>query len=343
MRQYYLSLAFLLVCFLDASAQVGSAMSKSYWVYLVINDGKIWGESFKNEKVRESVTMGSKRTIIRRFDQEGRVIFHQGGRTPELHISYTDDSQFRELSMYKNGKLIERDSFVYDKGRPVACYYIDGKDRIFKQESTNYKDSLITDYSYKVKKGNKLKERKRTEYEYYEDGSQKKITFYKKGKPDYYTVFDCDPLGKSHKVKKDSSYNCIKTEVDSLGNKTEVAIINRNFYSTKVMTTWNKKGDKLSVKTYDPKTEEPMYYYFYLPGAKMYREFISFKKNKEYYRQVRTFDENEKMTSQTLYMHSKLKSRSVVNYNERGIPSGNTEYDRHNKVQNKSAISYQYY
>lgn len=330
-----------------SQGQYKSIFGKNSWYYKAIYIENAKKDHTAKNAVKERVLVmkgsGVDENSIVNYDPEGRVTVYKGNRCPELQISYLKGNLFKEIRIMKNNKLIERDSFSYSNGRIEECFYFDEDNQLFKMESYKYKDSLLLEYVYgKLKKGKFIEKRKQV-YEYYPDNSPKKITYYRNNKMDYYTVFDCDPVGKYHKVKRDSSYTCIKQEQDSLGNNVKITIVNERVYPRKEVEYFNEKNECIARKTYDLKNNEPLWFYFFKSGVPDYVEFVSYKNQKEFYRIKRLYNQNNQQIESTTYSHRRLKRKDVTEYNQKGLAEKEKRYNKKNKVVRESTIAYKYH
>ena len=282
---------------------------------------------------------------IMEYDKEGRVTDYKTTREREIKVSYFKDDLKQSLSIYKRNKLVERDSFLWDNKRLLDCYYFDENNKLVQQESYKYDSTFVTEYvDHKLKKGKAIEKSKRI-IEYYPDYSFKKITYYKNGKPDYYSVFDCNPIGENHKIKKDSAYNCVKYDVDSLGNKIKITIINEKQYPIKRIEYFNDKDQILAQKTFSLEKNQLQWVYYFNPGMPMFIKFISYKNKKENYRIENIWDDkiNTNCLGSSRYSHGKLKTKSRNIYNEKGIIETSVLYNKGNKKKSEEMYSYEYY
>lgn len=343
---YYSLITLLMLVTFTCRSQYQTVIAKS-WIQHDITDENNQKEYIIKNKVKQKVLTNEQNSgpakVIVKYDTEGRVIMYKAKRTPEFHITYTPDNKFSEIKIYEKGKLIERDSLVYDKGKVVGCYYFGSKGELFKQETSLYRDSLLMEYTYKVKKGDKFKEKTKQIYEYYDNGNKKRYTYYKNGKAKFYSVYDCNPVGDNHKTGRDSSYLCEKFDVDTLGNKIKITVVNDRVLPKKEIEYYNEKNELLARKTFELKSNEPLWFYYYKPDNKDYLEFISFKNNKEFYRIKKLYNEKGLLTEWARYSHGRLKRKGVISYNDKDIPEKLEMAGRNNKLKPETYFSYSYY
>lgn len=330
-------------------------LSAVYAQGLPITSTSIWNSIFNYENIEQRQNkaagvkekkMVSNRSVIQyKYDTAGRLTDYRVGRKTELKTSYTEDGQKNFLAYYKRGNLIELDSFVWEGKLLKECDAIDDEHKIFNRQRYKYDSNYVTEYVNERMKHGKFVERKKQVTEYYPDYSLKRITFYKKGKPQYFTVFDCNPAGQNHKVEKDSSYNCVKEEMDSLGNKIRITITNERNISWKEVEYFNEKNERTADKTYDlKKNGELMWAYYYRPGLPgQFEKFVSYKRGKEFYRRENKFDEKGRIIEHTTSNHGKLTRLSKNTFNERDLITKTESYNRHNKLKWVNTFSYEYY
>jgi hypothetical protein len=278
------------------------------------------------------------------YDTAGRMTEHKRGKT-EIRAGYGADDQRLFCAFYKKGKLIERDSFVWVGKTLRESYSFDGSNKMFNRQRYTYDSTYVTEFvSERLKRGRFVEYRKDIT-EYYPDHSYKKITYYKYGKPKYFTVFDCNPAGQNHKVERDSAYNCVKYDVDSLGNKIKISLTNERGNSWKQVEYFNKKEELIARKTYDQrKNGELLWAYYFNPGKEHELiKFISYKHTKEYYRIENEFDAKGKNLVSAVYSHSKLKNRRQNTYNERGLVAKIEKFNKKNRKTKEIQYQYQYY
>jgi hypothetical protein len=189
-----------------------------------------------------------------------------------------------------------------------------------------------------------MKELKRQVYEYYDDFSLKKITFFKKGKADYYTIFNCNPIGQNKKPGKDSTYTCIKYDIDSSGNKTKVTLTNERGYSTKVVEHYNKADERFAIRTYDLRNENMLLWeYYYEPGTDRITKFVSFRRKKEYYKMEYSYNSGGLVTEISKYSRKRFSSKLVHSYNDKGLMISTTEYNKRKHKSQELNYSYEYF
>lgn len=298
----------------------------------------------KKKTIVSNKSFGTKEQFIE-YDKEGRVVNYKITKGKEIKINYYSGDLKLEQSVYKNQKLVARDSFLWEDKKLMACFYFDNKNKLVEKESYKYDSTFVVEYVDSKVNGNKYKEKRKRIIEYYPDFSFKKITYYKNGKPDYYSVFDCNPIGENHKIKKDSSYNCVKYDVDSLGNKIKVTIVNDRLDPRKVIEYYNDKDELIAHKVYDLKKNQLELAYYFTPGAPLFTKFVSYFRKKEYYRIENVYDSNNKKNciESATYKRRRLTQKTKNSFNEKEIIASSSEYNRRNKKKVERIYSYEYY
>jgi hypothetical protein len=319
---------------------------RDFWYNYIFSAENRERDNLKEAHVKQKVILNadySPSKVIYRFDTAGRAT---GYITPkkEFRTAYSNGDKRLFTASYKKGKLIERDTFIWDDKKLKECDNYGSNNKLFQRQRYTYDSTYVTEYvTEKLKKG-KFRELKRVVYEYYPDYSYKKITFYKKGKPDYFTVFDCNPAGQNHKVEKDSTYNCVKYDVDSIGNKIKITITTDKNFSWKKVEYYNNKDQCVALKTYDMrKNAELMWAYYFKEGTQLLSKFVSYKHAKEYYRTETEFDTNNNAVASVTYSHGKLRGRSRHTYNDRGLLVKTERFNKHEKKKKETTYSYEYY
>jgi hypothetical protein len=327
-------------------AQNYSISKTDYWYNYIVSDENRQMEKNRTNHLKEKLVLDKKRpsnNITYKYDENGRVINYKN-RKSEVRSDYVHDLHKRFIAFYKKGKLVELDSFYWEGNNLKACKVFDKNSKLFKRELYKHDSSYVTEYLFERRKQGKMIEMRKNIYEYYPDYSFKKITYYKKGKPHYFTVFDCDPLGKNQKIKKDSSYHCVKYDIDSLGNKVKVTVTNSKGISWKVLEYLNSKDECIARKTYDLKQkEELMWAYFFNPGTMHMTRFISYKNSKEHYRIENIYDENGNCIETLTYKSGFLKEKGVNRFNEKGLITSTVKFNTKGRKKEEINYEYQYY
>lgn len=336
----------LIHCF-PAIAQdlIPSSLYYQYY-YDEYNESKKLEKNRKNNlKAEKIINSKGKVELTLNFDTAGRLIAHTPRKGTAVKIDYVRNNQKKNLKFYDKGKLIETDSFFWEGTKLLSCNISYDDNKIAKRQRYKYDSTYITEYVYeKLKKGNFVELRKTT-YEYYPDYSNKKITYYKKERPTHFTVFDCNPAGQTRKPQKDSAYNCIKYDVDSLGNKIKITLKNEKGYSWKIIEYYNSTAKRIASKTFDvEKNDELLWTYYFIPGEhELLSKFISYKNKKEYYRKENKYDDKGNCLELLTYSRGKLKKINKSSYNEKGLPVKTETYNKHNKKKSESSYAYEYY
>jgi hypothetical protein len=332
---------------LPLHAQGTGTNNSNYWYYWDVYSEN--GQNVINKKnaVKQKTIISKsphkiRKTIIA-YDTSGRVSSYKT-QSKEVKIKYYQDDLKQESSVYKKGKLVSRDSFLWDDKNLQSRIYYNRHNKLTERESYKYDSTYVTEYvAEKFKKGKFVETRKRV-LEYYSDYSYKKITYYKKGKPTHYSVFDCNPVGENHKIKKDSAYNCVKYDVDSLGNKIKVTIVNENRNSRKTIEYFNTKDQRIAQKIYDLKKDQLLWYITYKPGSLWSTtKYITYKKGIENYRQENTYDENDECISWAYYVKGKLRGKTVNSFNQKRLLEKSESFGKRNKKNWEADYLYEYY
>ncbi|MCW3083235.1 MAG: hypothetical protein JWP12_601 [Bacteroidetes bacterium] len=328
---------------LIGSQPLQAQIRHSYGFYMMAYDQSAEQVVNKKNKIAQRTIVTSRprtvKTAVQKYDNNGRVILYDSGKNKVI-TSYYENDQKRNITIYKKNKLVERDSFLYDGKKFLAAFYYNKDNKLCAQENYAYSgdSSLMTEYKLMKLKRGALTEKTKQVFEYYPDGSYKKISFYKNGKIDYYSLFDCNPVGENH--KKDSLHNCVKYDVDSLGNKMKITILNNKKWSTKTIEYFNQKDQLIAQKRYDLKKNRIETEIHYVPGQFFYNTYIFYRKGKENYRRENVYDAQLNCTTSNSFVKKKLKFITKNTYNERGLLQTSVERNMHDKK--KQATSYQY-
>lgn len=317
---------------------------KNYKYYNEIYSENNNKESNKRNLIKKkSCLMNDAQKGVLEYNKDGRVTDFKMTKSKEIKINYNINGLKQQLSVYKNNRLVERDSFSWDDKTLLACFYFDNKNKLNEKESYKYDSTFITEYlDQKLKKGNFIENEKRVT-EYYPGYSIKKITSYKNGKPKYYSVFDCNPIGENHKVNKDSVYNCVKYDVDSLGNKIKVTVVNGRHFPEKNIEYFNKNDKLIARKTFDLKSNRLEWVYYFNPGAPDFTKFVSYRRKKERYRIEKVYDDKNNCTESSTYSYRRLKKKDTHTFNEKGMIVSAQFYNRWNKKKQDWLYSFEYY
>lgn len=268
-------------------AQQSMMHSSNYYNYVLYEENHKIDENKKNRLKNKKTIIGNKssKAKLLKYDPEGRIIEYAPNKKKGVKLNYSIGDQEKSLTSYKKGKIVELDSFLWQGKSLKQANVFNGKNKIVKRESYKYDSTFVTEYLYERLKRGKLSEHIKRIYEYYPDYRHKKISYYKNGKPDYFSVFDCNPIGEDHKISKDSAYHCVKYDADSLGNKIIVTITNQRGFSSKIIEYFNSKDERIASKTFDLKNKGKLLWeYHFKPGTMMFTKFVSYKRNKEYYK-----------------------------------------------------------
>lgn len=329
------------------NAQHEIPANSNTWYSIVHYENK---EKENNKKcgIKERTIESTSRTLNGRkysYDTEGRLVSYKYGRAKEIRAGYASGEQKEFVSFHKQGKLIELDSFVWNGKNLNACYILDKNRKVFKRQLYKYDSTFVTEYTFEKQSRGKYMELERYVYEYYPDYTYKKITRYKKGKPKKHIMFDCNPLGEDHKIKKDSAFNCIKYDTDSLGNKIKVTITNLKGASLKKVEYFNNNDQRIAEKTYDLKKNGGlMWAYFYDTGDPIYyTKFISYKRGREFYKIENKYDKNSKCTESVRWSKGRIRQTYKNSFNEKGLLAKAEMYNRKNRKKSEVRYIYEYY
>jgi YD repeat-containing protein len=317
------------------------------WYSYIMNYENQDTEKTKVNHVKEKQIINSKHLshiTTYDYDTAGRVIDYRSGWNTQVKTAYDQNGLKTFLAVYRKGKLTELDSFYWENKKIRTTLTYNDKNKLIQKQLYNYDSSSVKEYVQLKLKSGKFVETRKTVYEYYPDYSYKKITYYKKGKPNYFTVFDCDPAGLNHKVNKDSLYSCIKYDVDSLGNKIKISVTNEKDRCWKRVEYFNKRDERIAEKTFDlKKNDELLWVYYFKPGKFIITKFISYKKKKEYYRTEKAFDNSDNCTESSTYIHGKIKYKTVNSFNEKGLIVKTEDLNKKDKKKKEVSYLYQYY
>ncbi len=343
-------LLFSLITILSSKllAQINNAGDFTYTYYYAVYEENSMKEKNKEYKIKQKTISGKSSVgkIYMQFvyDTSGYVIEYYSKVNRKTKISYFKEDQKKEVSIYKNEKMVERDSFNWNGKQLLDRFYFNSKNKLTTIEHYTYDSTCMVMYqSFKIIKEKKIETNKRV-FEYYPDNSYKKITYYKKGKTKHYSVFDCNPIGINKKTQKDSVYNCIKYDTDSLGNKIKVSIVNENKLSRKNVEYFNNENKIIARKSFDLKKDQPLFFVSYKNGDPwLLNSYISYRKGKEDYRIENKYDADDKYTGSNYYSKGKLNAHSNTYYNKKGLISNRINYNKKNKKSGEVLFEYQYY
>ncbi|MCK6648683.1 MAG: hypothetical protein L6Q66_03415 [Bacteroidia bacterium] len=347
-KQTILSIVLITIFTSKIFSQINNAGDFSYTSYYAVYEENSMKEKNKEYKIKQKTISGKAsigKTYMRFvYDTNGYVIEYSSKANRKTTFNYLKDDKKKEVSTYKKGKLVERDSFNWDSKQLLDKFYFNNKNKLTGIEHYTYDSTHIIEYVfYKMRNGKKAEADKRV-FEYYPDHSYKKITYFKKGKAKRYSVFDCNPVGENHKIKNDSTYNCVKYDIDSLGNKIRVSIVNEKNLSRKNIEYFDNNDKIIARKSFDLKKNQPLYFVSYKNGDPwLLSTYISYRKGKEDYKIENKYDNNDKYTGSDYYSKGKLNSHSNTFYNEKGLISNRVNYNKKNKRSGEVVFEYLYY
>ena len=357
MTKHYLIFSVCIFLTLFSNAQIFNSSLNPYWI---IYDDEVNGASLKNIDFNfKEMTVKTKKKSMRyiyNYDAEGRIVAYLEEKTKDklenddnkknrgFLVSYAKAGEKlkRKIQYIKNSEVIITDSFNYNKFARTTLYTrFDKEYKLKNQDLYSYDSTLLKEHhAFTFKKGKK-KEVSKEIYEYESDLQLKKITYYnKKNKAYRKTVFDCNPMGVNHKISKDSSYKCVKYDVDSLGNKIQITIENVKNKSTKVIRYYNNQDKVIAHKYFDLKKNQPLYYSFYHPETGLTIKHITFHKGKEDYKFEIKFDDKNNKIEQVTYNKNKITSIFKYEYNQQGLLVAGKGYNHRNEL--KRVVTYNY-
>ena len=245
--------------------------------------------------------------------------FEYDKNTNVTSISYTN---YKHQSMTSSLKYNEFDKLIFRedvdmKGNYLAYkigYNLKGKltsKSIFEKDSINPKKLLL--------------------YDYYENGDDKTITYYIKGKLKYAWHYDCKPEGELINIKnKDNSTICIKEEHDSTGNR---ILWERTFdekgHLVKKKYTYSKDSTLLSTQYFNNSDD----YLYFERKTKTEGGHIEILYNRNGTQQIWSesfLNKNRKLTK-CQYLTGKQKTISLYHY-EGDLKTSSIDINRHGKT-----------
>lgn len=322
-----------------------TGLNFNYWtLYEENNKANVYKEQKIKKKVAISKKNRKEQELVMTYNTEGRIASFQPSKDAVYKITYVDNEHRRTFEVYKKGVLVRKDSFCWDKARMIARFVFDKKQELIEQEHYKYDSTYATEYVYEKRVHGKFKEKVKRIYEYYPDYSYKKVTYYKNEKPIYYSVFDCNPIGENHKIKKDSAYNCVKYDVDSLGNKMKVSIVNQNKSSYKKVEYFDGKEQRVAEKMFTLEDNQLVWYMAYRPGSKLaLTNYVNYRKGKENYRCNSDYDQSDNLLKSTYFVKGKFNGAINYSYNDKGFLEKQEEYSRKSKKVGDVKYAYEYY
>jgi hypothetical protein len=329
-------------------AQDVGTNNSNYWYYYDVYSENEQNVLNKKNAVKQKTVISKSghnttKTIVV-YDTSGRVRSYKD-KNREVRITYFKENLKQGTSIFKKGNLVTRDSLVWDNKKLKSIFHYNKHNIMNWKQTYKYDSTFVVESGFEKLKKRKFVEENKTVYEYYPDYSYKKITYYRKGKPSYYSVFDCNPIGENHKIKKDSTYNCVKYDLDSLGNKIKVSIVNEKNNSEKIIEYFNNKDQRIAQKIYDLTKNQILQYISYKPGANwaFYTKYITYKNGKENYRSESIYNENDLCVGWAYYRKGKSKSRTSNLYSSKGLIEKTEQFNRHNKKKTETSYLYEFY
>lgn len=322
-----------------------TGLNLNYWTLYEENTK---ANVYKEQKIKKKVAVSKKNkkelATIFTYNTEGHIASYQPTKDVLYKITYVDADHRKTVEVYKKGELVRKDSFCWDKSRMVARFVFDKNRKLKEQEKYEYDSNYVTSYVFEKLQNGKPKEKVKRIYEYYPDYSYKKITYYKNAKPIYFSVFDCNPIGENHKIKKDSAYNCVKYDVDSLGNKIKVSIVNQNKSSYKRVEYFNGKEQRVAEKMFSLEKNQLLLYMAYRPGNNLaLTNYVNYHKGKENYRCNSDYDSADKLLKSTYFVKGKFNGSNDYTYNEKGFLDKHEQYNKKHKKVADVKYEYEYY
>lgn len=357
MIKHYLIFSVFIFLSLFSNAQLFKSTLNPYWI---IYDDESNGSSPKNHhfNFKEIIVKTGKKSTryIYNYDAEGRMVAYLEEKTKDklknddnkknkgFLVSYTKsgDKLKQKIQYIKNSEVIKTDSFNYNRfDRTILYARFDKEHKLKNQDVYSYDSTLLKEHQAFTFKNEKKKEVNKEVYEYESDLQLKKITYYnKKNKAYKNTVFDCNPIGVNHKISKDSSYKCVKYDVDSLGNKIQITIENERKHSVKIVRYFNKENKLIAYKKFDLKHDRPDYFTFYNPETGAFVKQIVFRKGKEYSRSEAKFDDKKNLIENLWYRKNRIYYLIKYQYNQEGLLVKLDGFDKKNKTVRTNTYNY---
>jgi hypothetical protein len=244
------------------------------------------------------------------------------------------------VSINKKGKITQKDSATYrpDGKQTGEMGYRRGGLLLKTKNTITYNaKGMITEQSY-FKYSKKGIEKPTGKYltVYNPDGTKGETKYYNgKGKLEHTWSFDCNPEGASQKKALiDSTKVCIKYEYGPDGSKIKSIIYtNRKNHITKCIMKYNPSGDLTDFEYYNHKnkiTSKSLYAY---NNFKNCTSIIDYKRGGEIIRSktVMEYNDNKQLTKYMRYRHDKLKDSHLYEYDEKGLNTVSTAFNRKGK------------
>lgn len=263
-----------------------------------------------------------------KYDRKGNAtewIIYKHGKIKERDEATFDDSnrmisyiaydrkgrqKIKGLNIYNQaGNLVENDQYGSDPKKPLS-----------KMLCTYNSNNKITDYKW-FGKNDKLKAR--TEYSYYDDGSNKQTIAYSgKGKVTNIWNYDCSPVGKLEAKKlKDTSKICIHYEKDKNGDPIEVEeqVVHAGGLfdpPTRYITKSDKKHNVLEQYGFEFSGKEIYHASYGYNNLGQMTEQLSYKAGTPDvdFKTVYMYNENNYITTMKVYRDNMLEPYSVIKY-----------------------------
>ena len=216
---------------------------------------------------------------IAKFDDNYNLLENSYGKT-QILFQYNKNNAYTDFKLIKRNKKLKKHEIIeYNDSSRVLKY------NYRKRNDSKLKNKWIAEYDNTQKKElvkivfekDGTTEKKRFEYDYYEDGKRKQTKFYKKGELKHIWNYTCDDEGKEQKkdikttqichIKEyleDSSYIIVNRTTDNKGRiRKNVSKYSKNkklieyrSYNNKGKLVWghdyryNCKGQKIQAITY---------------------------------------------------------------------------------------------
>jgi len=283
-----------------------------------------------------------------KFDDNYNLLENSYGKT-QILFQYNKNNCFTDFKLIKRNKKLKKHEIIeYNDSCRVLKY------EYYKRNDSKLKSKWITEYD-NTQKNELVKivfdkdgstEKKKFEYDYYEDGKHKQTKFYKKGKLKHVWNYTCDDEGKEQKkdVKttqichikeylEDSSYIVVNRTTDNKGRiRKNVSKYNKNkklleyrSYNNKGKIIWgndyryNCKGKKIQSISYKRggliwNKEEWFYNNDLVVKYKYYKRKGKLKYSVEY-----KFNNNKKLIERLSFNKKQQQTQKYkYEYNDRG-------------------------
>jgi hypothetical protein len=282
------------------------------------------------------------------YDKNGNTSscqnYNKKGKIGSFYIyEYNSDNlMVSELCKNSKGKEIQKLTVTYDQLKNTIEESYIKKGELTAKTVSKYDSTRLLESSY-YKKG-KPDYSKKWVYSYYPDKTRKSSVIYDaKGKVLYTWNYECKPEGELQSKHKDTTDVCKKIDYDSAGNKT---ITLRKFdekgKAYKVVSVYDKNDKMIQYLSYNTK-DQLDYSYKYTPGAQNIGESVTYKKGKENYRYLYSYDDNNNLISTFGYHKGEQINHSEYKYNEQNLVVSYLWYTKKDKLFETTTYEYKFF